>query len=107
MPLSNACPRQRPARLDKRAIALAAAHHWAAVKRKVRARDKVCRVCRKPGHDVHHIEFKSRGGEDSVANCVLLCRDDHSMVHAHVLKLSGTAGKLTIRRWSDQHNDWL
>jgi 5-methylcytosine-specific restriction endonuclease McrA len=110
MPLSNACPRQRPARLDKRAIALAKERQWVEVKRRVRERDKVCRVCRKPGYDVHHIEFRSRGGEDSMANCVLLCRQCHGDAHGHVLKLSGNAQTkkgLRIARWDDDASDWL
>jgi hypothetical protein len=108
--LPNACPRSRPARLDKRAIALGKAQEWARVKRRVKARDVCCRVCHRPGYDVHHIEFKSRGGKDEMSNAVFLCRTCHCDVHGHVLKLSGNAQTkkgLKVAWWNDAANDWI
>lgn len=100
----------RPRVLNKRAIALVKAKQWSELKHRVRERDKCCRVCHRPGFDVHHIEFKSRGGEDSMANCVYLCRKCHTDAHAHVLKLQGNAQKrngVRIGRWNDDDACWL
>ncbi|CAI0766776.1 Predicted restriction endonuclease [Serratia rubidaea] len=41
-----------------------------------------------PYLEVHHIEWLSRGGEDSVENAIALCPNCHRQAHYGVLKLS-------------------
>lgn len=83
----------------KRAKAL----QWRRVRACVLVRDGGrCRVCKtRDGVDVHHIQFRSRGGEDSTENCAALCRECHAEIHAYRLTLSGNAnGKLKMSRVS-------
>lgn len=53
------------------------------LRRRVRARDgNACRWCfRTTGLEVHHIEYRSQGGLNSVYNLICLCRGHHAMVH--------------------------
>ena len=74
---------------------------WQRVRQCVLVRDGYrCRVCKtREGVDVHHIRFRSVGGEDSTANCAAICRICHGGVHAYRLVISGDAnGKLKIER---------
>lgn len=74
---------------------------WQRVRQCVLVRDgRRCRVCKtKEGVDVHHIRFRSAGGEDSTANCAALCRVCHRETHAYRLSISGDAnGKLKVER---------
>jgi 5-methylcytosine-specific restriction endonuclease McrA len=66
----------RPSRLTAREASRKKAENWRDVSVLVKARDKGrCRLCRKHGAlDVHHIEFRSRGGKDVPENLVLVCR---------------------------------
>lgn len=94
--------KSKPAILDKRAIKATKAYQWRELTKRVKLRDQgKCRICGKTGYDVHHIEFRSRGGKDEAGNCVLVCRNDHALIHGHAIRLSGTASKLHIERWSD------
>jgi hypothetical protein len=54
-----------------------------AVRRAVLARDQVCVVdtCSAPTIEVHHVEWRSRGGKHSVENCRGLCHWCHKLVH--------------------------
>lgn len=80
----------RPRRLEKRVLKAALDRQWWELRKRVKERDKgMCRVCQKPGVEVHHIEFRSRGGKDETKNLVLLCKPHHDDVHGHVLKISG------------------
>jgi predicted HNH restriction endonuclease len=48
---------------------------------------------------VHHIKFRSVGGEDTAENLAALCRVCHAEIHAYRLVISGDAnGKLKIER---------
>ena len=48
-----------------------------ALKEEVFDRDKFCVLCGKPPTDLHHVIFRSHGGDDSKENCVALCHDCH------------------------------
>lgn len=58
------------------------------VRRVVMARDKVCRVCKGTPYDVHHILPRSRGGRDVESNLIAVCRNCHTLIHGHVIKVS-------------------
>jgi 5-methylcytosine-specific restriction endonuclease McrA len=99
----------RPSRLNKRAIAATKARQWQELRQRVHKRDAGrCRVCGKAGYEAHHVEFRSRGGKDEMANLVLVCRQCHQDIHGHVVKLAGNAQTkrgLRIGRWDDDAND--
>jgi hypothetical protein len=95
----------KPSRLTAREASRAKEKNWREVSALVKARDKRCRLCGKPGTDVHHIEFRSRGGKDVPENLILVCRFDHESLHGHVIRLAGTATNLRIGRWDDDAND--
>jgi 5-methylcytosine-specific restriction endonuclease McrA len=98
----------RPRALDKKDALRAKAINWRTVSRDVKRRDRgKCRLCGQVGSDVHHVEFRSRGGADTIDNLVLLCRADHDAVHQHVVKLAGSATALKIGRWSDAAEDFV
>lgn len=89
----------RPRLLDKRAIKLAKEREWLRVKQVVKKRDEGrCRICRKPGHEVHHVVMRSLGGKDEARNLVLVCRSCHTEIHGHVLKVWGAASDLQWER---------
>lgn len=74
---------------------------WQRVRRAVIFRDKGrCRACRKrEGVEVHHIRFRSLGGEHSTANCALLCAECHAEIHSYRLAIEGDAnGRLKVTR---------
>ncbi len=74
----------------------------AAIRRAVIARDKTCRFggCGRPASwcDVHHIRHWAEGGETSLANCVLLCRRHHHLVHEDGFSVEMTDGVPVFRR---------
>lgn len=41
----------------------------------------LCVLCGCKANDVHHVTFRSHGGEDSADNCVCLCRACHELAH--------------------------
>jgi 5-methylcytosine-specific restriction endonuclease McrA len=41
-----------------------------------------CQICGARAEQVHHILYKSYGGNDSAYNLVCLCNKDHLMVHS-------------------------
>ena len=75
----------------------------AAVWRREGGRCRACQSRQRP--HVHHLQFRSRGGPWTTANCVLLCRACHQDVHARMLIIGGgdadTRDGLTFerRRW--------
>lgn len=73
----NPIPKKKPVRFKRGSRALAL------LKASVTERDRYCRVCQRrfPLDPPHHIAYKSRGGEDTEENLILLCRICHSMVH--------------------------
>jgi len=85
----------------KREKARAKEQQWQRVRQCVLVRDgRRCRVCRTmEGVDVHHVRFRSVGGDDNTSNCAALCRICHAEIHAYRLVISGDAnGKLKIER---------
>jgi 5-methylcytosine-specific restriction endonuclease McrA len=41
-----------------------------------------CEVCGGRSVDVHHIRYRSRGGDDDIHNLAALCRRCHDLCHA-------------------------
>jgi 5-methylcytosine-specific restriction endonuclease McrA len=101
-------PKPRPKVLDKRDEKRDRDANERRVNAEVDARDKYrCRACGKPadpkstdplrrGHR-HHLKFRSRGGQDSTANMLLLCAEDHALVHAYRLFIIGTDANEQLR----------
>lgn len=42
----------------------------------------LCRVCRAPAGEIHHVMFKSRSGRGVYTNGLLVCQTCHSAIHA-------------------------
>ena len=59
------------------------------VRRAVLARDPDCvvDVCSAPTTEVHHLKYRSDGGEHSTTNCVGTCSWCHDLVHYHHYQL--------------------
>jgi 5-methylcytosine-specific restriction endonuclease McrA len=94
-------PKPKSRATEKRVRRVARLSQWDRVRRAVIFRDKGrCRACRKrEGLQVHHVRFRSAGGEDSTSNCALLCAECHADIHAYRLTLTGDANKtLKVRR---------
>ena len=98
--------------------------NWLAVCKQVDARDRGrCRACyrqcdtkaidpQERAHR-HHVEFRSKGGQDVASNLVLLCATCHDRVHVkRTLRIEpttahGADGPLTIwRTVEDNEHDW-
>ncbi len=77
-------------------------YRYAKLVKAVRDRDLSCRICGKFGmdwgHHVHHIKYRSLGGEDSMENCILLCPYCHSDEHDKRISITGTSDDLRIER---------
>ena len=60
----------------------------ASVRRDVFIRDSTCRACGKcaPEH-LHHIRYRSQGGEDSTNNTCGVCAKCHADIHASKIAL--------------------
>lgn len=67
----------------------------------VRARDQhQCQSCHVPVFvtcanplqraEVHHIQFRSKGGADAMQNLITICAECHAKIHAHELDVIGT-----------------
>jgi len=94
-------PKSRTARA-KRATKRDKEKQWQRTRQAVLVRDGYkCRVCKtKENVDVHHIRFRSLGGEDSTSNCAAICRVCHAEIHAYDMTLEGDANKkLTVWRF--------
>lgn len=96
----EACPKPAFAKY-KRQAARDKLKAWHAVRKAVLARDAgTCRACRtKAGVDVHHLRFRSMGGDDTSRNLACLCRVCHAAVHAYRLALEGDADKRLKVTW--------
>ena len=75
------------------------------LRRAVAARDRGCARCGKPPSwcEVHHIVPWERGGETSLANCVMVCRGCHRQVHhaGWEVRLVGGRAEFTPPAWID------
>ncbi len=99
--MGTACPKPESKAKSRRVGRRDRMTLWQRVRRAVIFRDKGrCRAChRREGAEVHHVRFRSVGGEHSTANCALLCGECHADVHAYRLAIIGDAnGKLRIER---------
>ena len=95
------------AKRAKAAKKRAEAKAWSALRAAVFVRDRgICRACHCPsqwnsaplmGH-THHIVYRSKGGKDTLSNCILLCGDCHRLEHEHRIRITGTADDLRIER---------
>lgn len=85
-------PKPRPAIFDKRDRQREQERVQRSVAFSVAERDRrQCRCCgRGDKLHHHHLTFRSRGGEDSTANELLLCAYCHALVHARQLWIHGT-----------------
>ena len=52
--------------------------------------DYTCQICGEKDTrlEVHHIQFRSKGGSDRMDNLVTLCHDCHSKIHSGVLEFN-------------------
>ncbi|MGJ0475731.1 HNH endonuclease [Klebsiella variicola] len=59
-----------------------------------------------PFLEVHHIEWLSKGGEDSVENAIALCPNCHRQAHYGVLELNAVNNKTLLGDYADEksHN---
>lgn len=94
------CPKPSFTR-DKQQAKRERDRHWQDVRRQVLERDgRRCRVCHvKQGTDVHHIRFRSVGGDNTTANLACLCAVCHSAVHSYRLAITGDANKRLSISW--------
>lgn len=54
----------------------------------VRERDGgKCRCCGKRGAEVHHLLYRSMGGDHDPNNLALLCKTCHEDIHAHLIEV--------------------
>lgn len=42
-----------------------------------------CEICKNTAHDIHHIKFKSHGGNNDIENLMALCRTCHDKAHSN------------------------
>lgn len=92
LPENAKCPDGTTQSMEKIEAALTAERLWEKVKYAIAVRDEFrCRMCGKrcsygstyliDRADPHHIIFSSQGGEDSTANCLVMCRQHHDEIH--------------------------
>ena len=74
------------------------------VRKDVFARDRVCRACGQctPEH-LHHIRYRSQGGEDSTNNTCAVCVKCHGDIHDRKIDLEpvtdrGANGPIDVQR---------
>ena len=53
------------------------------IAKKVIDRDKGCIMCGSSRYHIHHIVYKSHGGDDIPENLILLCKTHHDLVHTN------------------------
>lgn len=67
--------------------------------------DGKCRICGRPGGEVHHILPKSRGGRGVFTNAMLVCQSCHRKIHQDVelmnFWITETANKHGFRFYED------
>ena len=99
-------PKPQSRAADRKATKREADKHRQMVYSLVRVRDKFrCRHCgTADGVEVHHIKFRSVGGEHSTKNMACICARCHAEVHAYRLAIQGDAnGTLKFYRSRDPH----
>jgi 5-methylcytosine-specific restriction endonuclease McrA len=58
-----------------------------------------CQVCGKMTNlEVHHMRFRSRGGDDSESNLITLCARCHNSVHSRSQSSEPTSGKMNSHK---------
>ncbi len=84
-----AIPKRRAQVLFKRDLKTEKARQLREANRFVRQRDQSkCRCCGKPGAEVHHLKYRSQGGDSDVNNLALLCKRCHEDIHAHLIEVT-------------------
>lgn len=77
-----------PRVIAKRALRLETERQLREARRFVRARDGgKCRCCGKPGAEMHHLKYRSHGGDHDPNNLALLCHRCHEDIHAHLIEV--------------------
>lgn len=75
--------------------------------RVIKRDDSKCRVCGRRvfstddplrGAHVHHIVYRSAGGDGRMSNLICVCPPCHDLEHTHRISITGTATKLTVKR---------
>ena len=81
-------PKGTPRVLSKRAVRLEKERQLKEARRFVRERDGgKCRSCGKSGAEVHHLRYRSQGGDHDPNNLALLCQRCHEDIHAHLIEV--------------------
>lgn len=82
--------------------------HRKEVKAAVFTRDKgKCRVCGDPATEMHELQFRSLGGERSLANSIAVCafgsrHQCHRLLQTHAIDVQGTdANKRLVFTWAE------
>ena len=56
-----------------------------------------CQLCGSYRHlQIHHVQLRSKGGDNSEGNLLTLCRNCHADVHENRLPLGGTSNSKSI-----------
>jgi 5-methylcytosine-specific restriction endonuclease McrA len=81
--------RGRPAVIDRRQRKLEHERQLRQARQFVRKRDGgTCKCCGKAGAEVHHLQYRSQGGDHDPNNLALLCKRCHEDIHAHLIKVT-------------------
>jgi 5-methylcytosine-specific restriction endonuclease McrA len=119
MPGGVACPKPRPAEIDRRDTKRTALDHYFDERKKAFARDEgCCVVCGKLATETHHIILRSKGGPDDAWNLASVCADRltggcHRLATRNVIKMRGNANlfrgpdKLVIEMWKSGPDRWV
>lgn len=119
MPGGIACPKRRPAELDRVASKRSVLGHYLAERQKAFDRDgHRCVVCGKTASEAHHIIPRSLGGPDDTWNLASVCADRmtggcHRKATRKVIKMRGNADlfrgaeKLVIEMWKSGPDTWV
>jgi 5-methylcytosine-specific restriction endonuclease McrA len=92
-------PKPQSRASQKKASDRSKERNWLMVRSLVMVRDHYrCRCCHTPEKvEVHHIKFRSRGGEDTTPNLCVLCRVCHAEMHAYRLYVEGDDANKPLR----------
>lgn len=84
----SAFPKPTPRVLVKRVKKLEAARQLRQARAFVKSRDGGrCRCCGRQGAEVHHLVYRSLGGDHDPNNLALLCKRCHEDIHAHLIEV--------------------